>query len=126
MTITSFGNLAIKVADLDAAVQFFERAGAPVSGRALWRGSERAEVDLGGVQLTLFTRAIYEDNIELPEAAFLHLAVFTDDLDTQLAGQEVLWGPAELSGSFGTRRVAFVTAPGNVRMEFMEQLEPPR
>ena len=44
------------------------------------------------VQLTLFTRAIYED--------------------------------AVVSGPSGTRRIAFVDAPGGVRLEFMEQLEP--
>ena len=44
------------------------------------------------VQLTLFTRAIYE--------------------------------VAVVSGPSGTRRIAFVYAPGGVRLEFMEQLEP--
>jgi hypothetical protein len=31
-----------------------------------------------------------------------------------------------VEGAFGTRRIAFVSAPGNIRLEFMEQLEPPR
>ena len=28
-------------------------------------------------------------------------------------------------GAFGTRRIAFVEAPGGIRLEFMEQIEPP-
>jgi hypothetical protein len=30
-----------------------------------------------------------------------------------------------VSGSFGTRRIAFVEAPGGIRLEFMEQIEDP-
>jgi hypothetical protein len=30
-----------------------------------------------------------------------------------------------VSGPFGTRRIAFVEAPGGIRLEFMEQLEGP-
>jgi hypothetical protein len=37
----------------------------------------------------------------------------------------VLWGPRVVSGTFGTRRIAFVEAPGGIRLEFMEQLEDP-
>jgi hypothetical protein len=48
----------------------------------------------------------------------------TDNLDAALAGQEVIWGPTVVEGSFGTRRIAFVRAPGGIRLEFMEQLKP--
>jgi hypothetical protein len=37
----------------------------------------------------------------------------------------VLWGPRVVSGSFGVRRIAFVEAPGGMRLEFMEQVEEP-
>ena len=120
--IVGMGNLAVKVADMDAAVDFFERAGAEVRDRMEWRGAERADVLLGPVLVTLFTRAIYEDVEEVPEG-FLHLAVFTDDLDAELEGHDVLWGPAVVEGAFGRRRIAFVRAPGGLRLEFMEQLE---
>jgi len=30
-----------------------------------------------------------------------------------------------VDGAFGTRRIAFVEAPGGIRLEFMEQLAPP-
>ena len=116
-------NLAVKVADLDAACAFYERAGAEVRDRMAWNGGERADVFLGPVQITLFTRAIYEDAVALPAEGFLHPALFTDDLDAELAGHDVVWGPEIVEGPFGRRRIAFVSAPGGIRLEFMEQLE---
>ena len=126
MTVTGMANLAVKVADLDAAVAFYEQAGAEVRDRMEWNGAERADVYLGPVMITLFTRAIYEDAVDLPAEGFLHPALFTDDLDRELAGHTVVWGPAEVSGAFGTRRIAFVEAPGGIRLEFMEQIEEPQ
>jgi catechol 2,3-dioxygenase-like lactoylglutathione lyase family enzyme len=120
--ITGFGNLAAKVADLDAAVAFYDRAGAVVRDRMAWGAGERADVYLGSLQITLFTRAIYEDAVDVPAEGFLHAALFTDDLDRELEGHQVLWGPAIVEGTFGRRRIAFVVAPGGMRLEFMEQL----
>ncbi len=125
MTVTSVANLAVKVSDLDAAVDFYVAAGATVDGRGPWHGGERVDVHLGALELTLFTRAIYEDEVDLSADGFLHVATFTDDLDAELEGHEVVWGPGEVSGVFGRRRIAFVEAPGDMRLEFMEQLEPP-
>ena len=125
MAITGMTNLAVKVADLDAACAFYTRMGGEVRDRMHWNGGERADVYLGPVMLTLFTRAIYEDSVALGPEGFLHPALLTDDLDAELAGHEVVWGPAVVEGAFGKRRIAFVTAPGGMRLEFMEQLEPP-
>jgi len=125
MTVTGMANLAVKVSDLDTAIAFYERSGAIVRDRMVWKGAERADVFLGAIMITLFTRAIYEDELELPPDCFLHPALFTDDLDAELAAHTVLWGPEVVSGAFGTRRIAFVEAPGGIRLEFMEQLEPP-
>jgi catechol 2,3-dioxygenase-like lactoylglutathione lyase family enzyme len=122
VAITAMANLAVKVADLDEACAFYSAAGAEVRDRMVWGNGERADVYLGPVQITLFTRAIYEDAVDLPPECFLHPALFTDDLDTQLAGHTVLWGPAVVEGAFGRRRIAFVEAPGGIRLEFMEQL----
>ena len=122
MTVTSLANLAVKVADLDAALAYYRSAGAEISDRMPWHGGERADVYLGPVMITLFTRALYEDAVDLPDDCFLHPALFTDDLDAEIEGHTVLWGPAEVSGSFGRRRIVFVEAPGNIRLEFMEQL----
>jgi catechol 2,3-dioxygenase-like lactoylglutathione lyase family enzyme len=123
VTVIGMANLAVKVADLDAAIRFYERAGAEIRNRMSWAGSERADVVLGVFQLTLFTRAIYEDAVDVPPEGFLHPALLTDDLDAELKGHEVIWGPEVVSGPFGTRRIAFVSAPGGMRLEFMEQLE---
>ena len=125
MTVTGMANLAVKVSDLDAAVDFYRGAGAEVCDRMAWHGGERADVYLGPVMITLFTRALYEDAVDLPDDCFLHPALFTDDLDREIEGHTVLWGPAEVSGTFGRRRIVFVAAPGNIRLEFMEQLEDP-
>ncbi|MEY2403246.1 MAG: Glyoxalase/Bleomycin resistance protein/Dioxygenase superfamily [Acidimicrobiaceae bacterium] len=124
MAVTGLANLAVKVADLDAACAFYESAGADVRDRMLWNGAERADVHLGPVMITLFTRAIYEDRVDVPSEGFLHPALFTDDLDAELEGHTVVWGPAIVEGAFGKRRIAFVDAPGGIRLEFMEQLEP--
>ena len=125
MGVTGMANLAVKVSDLDAACSFYERAGAEVRDRMAWNGGERADVFLGPVMITLFTRALYDDCIDLPDDTFLHPALFTDDLDRELQGHDVIWGPEVVEGTFGTRRIAFVNAPGNIRLEFMEQLAPP-
>jgi catechol 2,3-dioxygenase-like lactoylglutathione lyase family enzyme len=124
VAITGMANLAVKVADLDRACAFYEAAGAEVRDRMQWNNGERADVFLGPVMITLFTHAIYEDRVSLPAEGFLHPALFTDDLDAELEGHSVVWGPAVVEGTFGKRRIAFVAAPGNMRLEFMEQLEP--
>jgi hypothetical protein len=125
VAVTGLANLAVKVADLDDACAYYEAAGAEVRDRMRWRNGERADVLLGPVMITLFTQAIYEDEVDLPAEGFLHPALFTDDLDAQLEGHTVVWGPETVEGTFGTRRIAFVEAPGGIRLEFMEQLEPP-
>ncbi len=124
MTVLGLANLAVKVADMDAACSFYAAIGAKVRDRMMWRDGERADVFLGPVMITLFTRAVYEDRLDLPAEGFLHPALFTDDLDAELAGHEVIWGPEVVEGTFGRRRIAFVTAPGGIRLEFMEELEP--
>jgi hypothetical protein len=91
-----------------------------------WENGRRSDVTMGPFSITLFTKAIYEDATTLPDEGFLHPALFVDDLDAELARhQNVLWGPRLVSGSFGTRRIAFVDAPGGIRLEFMEQVEDP-
>jgi hypothetical protein len=125
VAITGMANLAVKVSDLDAACAFYLRSGADVRDRMEWNNGERVDVYLGPVMITLFTHAIYEDTVDLPREGFLHPALFTDDLDRELLGHDVVWGPAVVEGAFGKRRIAFVSAPGNIRLEFMEQIEEP-
>jgi catechol 2,3-dioxygenase-like lactoylglutathione lyase family enzyme len=122
LAVNGLGNLAAKVADLDAAVDAYRRLGAEVDGPEEWRGSRRADVRLGPVLLTLFERAVYEDDgLGAPREGFLHAALFVGDLDSTLEGTEVAWGPSVVEGSFGRRRIAFVDLPG-IRLEFMEEL----
>ncbi len=125
MGITGFVNLAMKVRDVETAAEAYRRLGATVGIPEDWEGSRRVDLWMGPVQITLFTRALYEDRIELPEECFLHAVYAVDDLDTALEGLDVLWGPTVVSGSFGVRRIAFLEAPGAVRIELMEQLEEP-
>ncbi len=127
MAVTGMANLAVKVReeDLESACAWYAAAGATVTEPVQWENGRRADVQLGVLALTLFTRAIYEEACDLPDDGFLHPALFVDDLDAELAHHRVLWGPRVVSGSFGTRRIAFVEAPGGIRLEFMEQLEPP-
>jgi hypothetical protein len=125
MPVTGLANLAVKVVDLEAACAWYEAAGAVVTEPAAWENGRRSDVQLGVLALTLFTRAIYEDVCDLPDEGFLHPALFVDDLDAELSRHVVLWGPKVVSGSFGTRRIAFVEAPGGMRLEFMEQVVPP-
>jgi len=100
VAITGVANLAVKVRDIEDAVAFYRRAGAVVTDPEEWRGAQRADVQLSALQITLFTRAIYEDDAELPDEG---------------------WRPEVVSGpTFGTRRIAFVDAPGQMRLEFTE------
>ena len=125
MAVTGLANLALKVSDLEGACAWYEAAGATVTEPIEWENGRRADVVLGWLNLTLFTKAIYEDVCALPEEGFLHPALFVDDLEAELARHTVLWGPRTVSGSFGVRRIAFVEAPGGIRLEFMEQVEDP-
>lgn len=123
MAVVGLANLAVKVTDMEEACSYYVRSGGEVRDRMQWNGGERADVLLGPVAITLFTRALYEDRVDLPAEGFLHPALFTDDLDAELEGHEVVWGPDVVEGPFGKRRIAFVNAPGGIRLEFMEQLE---
>lgn len=125
MAVTGMANLAVKVADLEGACEWYREAGATVTEPVAWENGRRADVQLGTLAITLFTKAIYEDAADLPPEGFLHPALFVDDLDAELARHTVLWGPRTVTGTFGTRRIAFVEAPGGIRLEFMEQLEDP-
>jgi catechol 2,3-dioxygenase-like lactoylglutathione lyase family enzyme len=126
MGVTGLANLAVKVADLEAACEWYRAAGATVTDPVEWENGRRSDVVMGPLNITLFTKAIYEDATTLPAEGFLHPALFVDDLDAELARHDaVVWGPRVVSGSFGTRRIAFVDAPGGIRLEFMEQVSEP-
>jgi hypothetical protein len=123
VAVTALANLAIKVADVDEAAAWYAAHGFEVRDRMSWNGIERADAFLGPVQITLFDRAIYETGgYFVGEEGFLHPALFCEDLDAQLVDHDVVFGPVVVNGPFGRRRIAFVEAPGGIRLEFMEQL----
>ncbi len=95
MAVTGLANLAIKVSDLEGACAWYEAAGATVTEPVAWENGRRADVQLGVLSITLFTKAIYEDATTLPDEGFLHPALFVDDLDAELGRHEVLWGPTD-------------------------------
>jgi hypothetical protein len=72
-----------------------------------WENGRRSDVTLGWLNVTLFTRAIYEEACDLPPEGFLHPALFVDDLDAELAGRDVLWGPRVVSERSGRTAAAW-------------------
>ena len=126
MSVTGLANLAVKVADLDDACRFYESAGAEVRDRMHWGNGERADVFLGPVMITLFTRAIYEDDVDLPAEGFLHPALFTDDLDAELDGHDVVWGPRWWRGRSGPGASPSCRPPGGSASSSWSSWRPPR
>jgi len=122
MTITGFSNLALKVPDLEGAMEWYRAIGAEVGMPEEWAGARRVDLKLGPLEVTLFTRALYDEALDLPGECFLHAVFRVDDLDSALAGHRVLWGPEVVHGTFGTRRIAFLEAPGAIRIELMEEI----
>ena len=116
-------NLAVKVADLDAACRVLRarrarRSATACDGTAASAPTCTSDRCRSRCSPAPSTRT----RSRSPTEGFLHPALFTDDLDAELAGHDVVWGPAEVEGPFGRRRIAFVAAPGGIRLEFMEQL----
>lgn len=122
------GNLAFKTEELEEVCHFFERAaGCRVRTRDELRGEEFAELELGGVVINAFPSTLYETQGAPPlPAGWLHASFFCDDLDTMLADtcwrDRLIWGPEEVEGGFGHRRIAFFEPFAGVRIEFMETL----
>jgi catechol 2,3-dioxygenase-like lactoylglutathione lyase family enzyme len=129
--VTGFVNLALKVSSLEDAREFFDRCGASCGEIEPWEGSRRCDVVLGETLITLFEKALYEDSVSLAEDCFLHAVFSVEDLDSALDALQstgelnIVWGPGEVRGSFGHRRIAFLEAPGSIRIELMQQLEEP-
>ena len=127
MTVTGMANLAVKVADLDAACDVLprrRRRGPRPDGVGRRRAGRR--VPRPGDDHAVHPGDLRGRGRRCPTEGFLHPALFTDDLDAELDGHTVVWGPEIVEGAFGRRRIAFVDAPGGIRLEFMEQLAPAR
>ena len=118
-------NLAIKVADLDVAIATIEGLpGARLRAVHELDGARFAEAELGDTVVNLFTEALYEDPAAPLPLGPLHTSYAVDSLAPVLedaAWRTVLiWGPQEIVGGFGRRRIAFFEPLPGTRVELME------
>ena len=118
-------NLAVKVADLDAACAFYERAG----GRGprphgVERRRARRRVPRAGADHAVHPRDLRGRGRRCPpRASCTRRCSPTTSTPSSTGHDGACWGPEIVEGPFGRRRIAFVDAPGGIRLEFMEQLE---
>ena len=127
-------NIAIKVQDLDAELEFLERCGATDIVRdSVVNGDQNedfAMLRLGQERILLFPHVVYESELAQPMHFGLTHAVFeVDDLDKVLEdyareGVRPIWGPKEVSASFGRRRIAFFRSPSGFVFEAEQPLKP--
>lgn len=120
-------NLAVKVDDLDAAIAMLESLpGARCLAVHELAGDSFAEAQVGEVVVNLFESAIYESAAAPLPSGFLHTSHFVERLDPALEdpawAAKLIWGPAEISGGFGTRRIAFFEPLPGLRVELMEEV----
>jgi catechol 2,3-dioxygenase-like lactoylglutathione lyase family enzyme len=127
-------NIAIKVRDLDAELEFLKRVGATdiVRDSVVNNGDANedfAMLRLGQERVLLFPHVIYESELSHPLHYGLTHAVFeVDDLNETLEnyarqGVRPLWGPKEVSASFGRRRIAFFRSPSGFVFEAEQPLK---
>lgn len=126
-------NIAIKVHDLDSELEFLKRVGATDIVRdSVANGNSNedfAMLMLGGERVLLFPHVIYEPELSQPLHFGLTHAVFeVDDLDKILEsyareGVHPIWGPKEVSASFGRRRIAFFRSPSGFIFEAEQPLK---
>jgi catechol 2,3-dioxygenase-like lactoylglutathione lyase family enzyme len=125
-------NMAIKVRDLDAELEFLKACGATDIIRdkvATETGDEEfAMLKLGPERILLFAHLVYEPELSEPMHYGLTHAVYeVEDLDKVLEEFAVngilpIWGPTEVSASFGHRRIAFFRSPSGFVFEAMQPL----
>jgi len=125
-------NLGIKVADLDADLEFLRACGATQVQKGTVRGPAGEHVFgmafLGPQRLLLFPDVIYEDALDAPLKHGLAHAVFeVPDVAAVIArhaanGVRAMWGPAEVSTPFGRRRIVFFRSPSGFIFETFQHL----
>jgi catechol 2,3-dioxygenase-like lactoylglutathione lyase family enzyme len=128
----SFFHVAIKVHDPEAASRFYrERLNGEVIDRGEPDGTGPTAVSYVALEVAdkrvyLFDRAPYEAAglVEELPYGFLHFGYVVDDVEAAWrevteTGVEPVMEPTE----FGDLKVAFFVAPGEVRIEFIEELD---
>ncbi|MDO8187349.1 hypothetical protein Q5424_13010 [Conexibacter sp. JD483] len=122
-------NLAAKVEQLDAAIALLGALpGIELTTVHSLGDDERfAELAVGDTRLNLFESAIHDSARPQPsKPGWLHVSYLVDDLAATLAdrgwSEALLWGPEEIRGSFGRRRIAFLEPLPGICVELMEEL----
>ena len=121
-------NVAVKVADVHAASPTIDHlTGLEIA--ACHELNDRAflEVHAGDTVINVFDRLLYESSDGRPvDPGFAHISCFIEDLGRALADPGwsscLIWGPEEIAGGFGRRRIAFFEVAPGVRIELIEDL----
>ena len=125
--------VGVKVPDLNRELEMHARLGNPVVlDETVAFGGRQYRLPLlrvGDKYMHLCERAIYEDalGLDLPYG-IVHLVYTTQDFENEVrataaAGARMLLDPAEVSGGFGRRKIAFFRSPGGMIFEIIEILE---
>jgi hypothetical protein len=119
-------NLAVK-APLDETVDWLERTpGAELITRHDLGGASFIEALVGNTTVNVFESAIYERPDSPLPPGLLHISYWVEDLEEALADRSwadaLIWGPEQISGGFGRRRIAFFEPLPGQRIELMEDL----
>jgi len=123
-------NVAAKVADVDAEIQFVQKLGGTLLlDEILSVEGQEIRVALmkwADKYLHLFATAVYESRLERPlENGLCHVVMEVSDLDLQSrraldAGAREVMPRQSISAGFGTRDVAFLQSPGGILFELIK------
>jgi hypothetical protein len=122
-------NLAIQTPDLAELARVADGTpGLAVTARHELETGPFLELRVGDVVVNAFDRLLYADAGGQASGAssFAHISFFVDDLDHELADPAwagtLVWGPSEISGGFGVRRIAFFEPLPGLVIELMQDL----
>ena len=121
----SLWNIGVKVEDLEKEMEFFEALGAEV----LMHERGTAFLAFGGTRLFLTPKLAFEDKLEHhPSPGLTHAVFEVDDFEAAYEeivalDTEVLVDPKTISGTFGSRRLAFFRSPNGLVFEVMQIFE---
>lgn len=121
----SLWNIGVKVDDLEKEMEFFEALGAEV----LMHERGTAFLAFGGTRLFLTPELAFQDALEhQPKPGLTHAVFEVDDFEAAFSeivslGTEVLVDPKTISGTFGSRRLAFFRSPNGLVFEIMQIFE---
>jgi catechol 2,3-dioxygenase-like lactoylglutathione lyase family enzyme len=123
-------NVGVKVKDLVVEVDYFVSLGARLRARERIVTDEStfeyALVEFGGTRLFLTTKPIFEDRlgVSLP-FGLTHIVFEVGDVDQEVArlvslGSTIIIPPRDIRFALGSRRICFLSSPGNLIFEIMK------